>query len=273
MLISKHGSQWPRHQVFMINILDNQATYDHCYIYNYLDVTPSLILGPVCSYAAHGVNEFAKFWNIPMITSGAMAMAFTQEYQPTLTRITAPYTEIGEFFKTIMLQLNYWKHTIHLLYHSPEDLTKDCYFAMEAIDYVLKLQPDKFRVLDTVVQHPLCCINYEEVIKQMNEPKVVITCGSDDFVRSLMLAAKRMGLTDPKQNVWYTVDLFNASYFGHGSWQRGDQHDVDAYEAYKGSFRMLHSINYKSGWFSKKKLPQEALLSHNYVYSYGLQYR
>ena len=41
--------------------------------------TPSLILGPVCSYAAHGVNEFAKYWNIPMITSGAMAMAFTQE--------------------------------------------------------------------------------------------------------------------------------------------------------------------------------------------------
>ena len=65
----------------------------------YLDVTPSLILGPVCSYAAHGVNEFAKFWNIPMITSGAMAMAFTQEFQPTLTRITAPYTEIGEFYK------------------------------------------------------------------------------------------------------------------------------------------------------------------------------
>ena len=40
---------------------------------------------------------------------------------------------------------------------------------MEAIDYVLKLEPEKFRVMNTVVQHPLCCINYEEVINQMNK--------------------------------------------------------------------------------------------------------
>ena len=108
---------------------------------------------------------------------------------------------------------------------------------MEAIDYILKLQPDKFRVLDTVVTQPLCCINYEEVIKQMNEPKVVITCGHDDFVRNLMLAAKRMNLTNPEKNVWYSIDLFNSSYFGHGSWQRGDKNDPDAYHAYKGIYK------------------------------------
>ena len=68
----------------------------------------------------------------------------------------------------------------------------------------------------------------------LSKPKVVISCGSDDFVRNLMLAAHRMNLTDPQTNVWYTLDLFNASYFGHGSWQRGDSHDADAYESYKG---------------------------------------
>ena len=51
-----------------------------------------------------------------------------------------------------------------------------------------------------------------------------------------MLTARRHNLTEPTQNVWYTVDLFNASYFGHGAWQRGDQYDLDAYEAYKGTF-------------------------------------
>ena len=51
-----------------------------------------------------------------------------------------------------------------------------------------------------------------------------------------MLAAHRMNLTEPENNVWYTIDLFNASYFGHGSWQRGDAHDANAYEAYKGDF-------------------------------------
>ena len=55
-----------------------------------------------------------------------------------------------------------------------KDITRDCYFAMEAIDYVLKLEPEKFRVMNTVVQHPLCCINYEEVINQMNKARVKI---------------------------------------------------------------------------------------------------
>ena len=39
-----------------------------------------------------------------MMTSGAMARAFTMEHQPTLTRVTAPYTEIGEVFKTLFLK-------------------------------------------------------------------------------------------------------------------------------------------------------------------------
>ena len=61
-----------------------------------------------------------------MMTSGAMARAFTMEHQPTLTRVTAPYTEIGEVFKTLFLKEEYNKFPIHLLYHSPEDLTKEC---------------------------------------------------------------------------------------------------------------------------------------------------
>ena len=70
----------------------------------------------------------------------------------------------------------------------------------------------------------------------------MITCGPDDFVRNIMLTARRHNLTEPTQNVWYTVDLFNASYFGHGAWQRGDQYDLDAYEAYKGTFILFVSL-------------------------------
>ena len=184
--------------------------------------------------AADGVNDFSQHWNVPLMTSGAMARAFTLEHQPTMTRVTAPYTEIGQFFKTLFLNLDYNRYPIHLVYHAPEDLTKDCFFAMEAINYVFGLTPAKFQVFSTVVQHPLCCIDYDSVIEQLNQPKVVITCGPDDFVRNIMLTAKRYNLTESNSNVWYTIDLFNASYFGHGAWQRGDQYDLDAYEAYKG---------------------------------------
>ena len=62
-----------------------------------------------------------------------------------------------------------------------------------------------------------------------------------------MLTARRHNLTEPTQNVWYTVDLFNASYFGHGAWQRGDQYDLDAYEAYKGTFVLFVSLSDHGG--------------------------
>ena len=62
-----------------------------------------------------------------------------------------------------------------------------------------------------------------------------------------MLTARRHNLTEPTQNVWYTVDLFNASYFGHGAWQRGDQYDLDAYEAYKGTFVLFVSLSNHGG--------------------------
>jgi len=178
-----------------------------------------------------------------MITSGAMAMAFTEVYQPTLTRITAPFTEIGEFFKSLFVQLDYWKHTIHLLYHSPEDLSKDCYFAMEAIQYTLQMNTGtRFRVVNTVVQYPMCCINYDEVLDQMKDPRVVVTCGSENFVRNMMIAAKQRKMTEPEQNVWYTVDLFNASYFGHGAWKRNDERDEEAREAYKGNTSIFEIV-------------------------------
>ena len=109
--------------------MQNEILQNFCKILvlkSFLGVKPALILGPVCSVAADGVNDFSKHWNIPMMTSGAMARAFTMEHQPTLTRVTAPYTEIGEVFKTLFLKEEYNKFPIHLLYHSPEDLTKEC---------------------------------------------------------------------------------------------------------------------------------------------------
>ena len=81
-----------------------------------------------------------------------------------------------------------------------------------------------------------------QVIAQLNEPKVVITCGPQDFVRNVMLTARRYNLTDPTKNVWYTIDLFNASYFGHGAWQRGDNYDLEAYEAFKGKWSLENTI-------------------------------
>ena len=36
----------------------------------FVGVEPALILGPVCSIAASGVNDFSKHWNVPMMTSG-----------------------------------------------------------------------------------------------------------------------------------------------------------------------------------------------------------
>uniref|UniRef100_A0A8C6M7X2 Natriuretic peptide receptor 3 n=1 Tax=Nothobranchius furzeri TaxID=105023 RepID=A0A8C6M7X2_NOTFU len=62
-------------------------------------------------------------------------------------------------------------------------------------------------------------------------PAVVIMCAGADRVREIMLAAHKRQLTNGSC-MFFNVDLFNASSYGNGSWQRGDEYDDDARKAY-----------------------------------------
>lgn len=54
-----------------------------------------VFLGPVCDYAVAPVARYSAFWNVPVITGGALADDFRDknEYK-LLTRMTGSYTQV-----------------------------------------------------------------------------------------------------------------------------------------------------------------------------------
>ncbi|TRY81793.1 hypothetical protein DNTS_023117 [Danionella cerebrum] len=100
------------------------------------DERPDLLLGPVCEYAAASVTRVASHWDIPVISAGALATAFspkTGEYSH-LTRIAPPYLKMAETFQAMLGHFG-WR-TAYLIYDDDKD-ERNCYFTMEGVFTVL----------------------------------------------------------------------------------------------------------------------------------------
>lgn len=92
--------------------------------------------GPVCDYAVAPVARFASFWNTPVLTAGAIAVAFgnKSEYNQ-LTRVHGAYSNRADLFLTIAKTYN-WTN-IGLMLHD-NIVTKgagrsSCFFRLEAV--------------------------------------------------------------------------------------------------------------------------------------------
>lgn len=90
-----------------------------------------LFLGPVYGYSIAPVSRYAAYWNIPVITAGALETSFSEksEYK-TLTRVGLQYSEAATVFKHILIKYN-WTN-VALIYHgNPEGTPRSvCYMLM-----------------------------------------------------------------------------------------------------------------------------------------------
>ena len=102
-----------------------------------------VVFGPCCDYPAAPIARQMKFWNLPMITVGAMAVDFvdkTSEY-PMVTRTGPTINFLAEYLVEILKTFKWRK--INLLYdpmrhgHVEESF---CHIAAEGIHYVMTVQ-------------------------------------------------------------------------------------------------------------------------------------
>ncbi|KAM9360460.1 atrial natriuretic peptide receptor 3 [Symphorus nematophorus] len=187
---------------------------------------PDLILGPVCEYEAAAVVRLASHWDIPVVSAGALAAAFSNknsEYSH-LTRIAPSYVKMAETF-TAMFEHFTWRSA--LLVYEDDKEERNCYFTLEGVyhlmadDFNIKTYPfTQGEQLDT-----------EDILHNIYDTEVVIMCLGADKIREIMLAAHRRRLTNGNY-MFFNVELFNASSYGNGSWKRGDKYDSDARQAY-----------------------------------------
>lgn len=100
------------------------------------DERPDLILGPVCEYAAAPVARVASYWNIPMVSAGALAVGFDNkkpEYTH-LTRIAPTYTKMSDTFASLFEHFE-WRNAILIFDDDKEE--RNCYFTMEGVYNIL----------------------------------------------------------------------------------------------------------------------------------------
>ena len=100
-----------------------------------------LFYGPCCKYALSPVARYSKHWNVPVITPGGTARAFSNRTTfPLLVRMNPAYNQLAELLAKLLSSAG-WRRTA-MLYH--ENLGEDkvigsseCYHVISAISSVL----------------------------------------------------------------------------------------------------------------------------------------
>ncbi|XP_029573959.1 atrial natriuretic peptide receptor 3 isoform X2 [Salmo trutta] len=188
---------------------------------------PDLVLGPVCEYAAAPVVRMASHWNIPVISTGALASGFSdkeKEYSH-LTRISPSYLKMAEIFSAMFHHFN-WKDALLIFDDDKEE--RNCYFTLEGVH--LKLM-EEYQTVHIAINTKEEGLNADDIINYIYDSEVVIMCAGADVVRDIMLAVHRRRLTNGSY-IFFNVELFNSSSYGNGSWKRGDRYDSEARQAY-----------------------------------------
>ena len=103
----------------------------------FMNATTHLFLGPCCDYAVAPIARQAVFWNVPIITPGAMSADFTRkkltEYR-LLTRISADFNSLATALTTILDHFRWSRVKIIYQYDGFAQIaTKFCHLAADSL--------------------------------------------------------------------------------------------------------------------------------------------
>ena len=103
----------------------------------FMNGTTNLFLGPCCDYAVAPVARQAVFWNVPIVTPGAMSADFTRkklsEYR-LLTRISADFNSLATALASVLDHYDWHKVKIVYQYDGFSRIaTKFCHLAADSL--------------------------------------------------------------------------------------------------------------------------------------------
>ncbi|XP_077993685.1 atrial natriuretic peptide receptor 1-like isoform X3 [Glandiceps talaboti] len=198
-------------------------------------------IGPTCDYAAAPIARYVRFWNIPMLSPGTMSDHFRNKNEYFLTRLMGSYTQIKTVMSDIVEHHN-WRHIAFLADEDLYDAQRLCTMVLNAIWSELVYDRDFFEEDMYYERFDHNIVTDEEFVILLKEiqmqARVVVICASGEAVRKIMLAAHGLGMTTPNkdghaQYVFFNIQLFDSAYFGSVGWEKGDEHDADAKQAYR----------------------------------------
>ncbi|XP_064645636.1 atrial natriuretic peptide receptor 1-like isoform X3 [Lineus longissimus] len=201
----------------------------------YMNNEVNVFFGPFCDYAAAPVARYSPYWNIPMITVGAMANDFSRKAEfGLLTRIGPGFGGVSEYIHNI-LKFHNWNR-VYGIYDPDgygEIFTKFCFLSTSALIERMKSHGVKndFHLLNAGrMSGSKMDLELDEVFRDKVSRKfaVIVLCANADSVRQIMLKAAELGF-DNGEYVFFNIDLFSSKEESERPWFRaGDSDKLNA---------------------------------------------
>lgn len=113
----------------------------------YIDKDVTVYFGPVCDYAVAPIARVMRYWNIPLLTAGAMAGDFGRHKAdtfPLLTRVNAHLNSLANFIITAMGHFS-WRR-VKIIYDPDaqhEVIERFCHLVADGLHHALLQQQSK----------------------------------------------------------------------------------------------------------------------------------
>ena len=115
-----------------------------------------VIVGPFCDLAIAPVARQTKYWNLPIISSGAMDQDFSKQRStlyPLLTRVGPNDVSLSTFFSHFFHQFGWHRFKLVFSRHGQDNIMNSfCQLVMSALHYTFKelredIYHDYFKIL------------------------------------------------------------------------------------------------------------------------------
>ena len=95
-----------------------------------------VFFGPACEYAVAPTARFCDYWEVPLITAGAMAQGFSKSFFTSITRMQGSYDKFA-YFVLHFFKLNDWNKTMLLWDEPTTSEIRDCHFCIGGVAWTL----------------------------------------------------------------------------------------------------------------------------------------
>ncbi|XP_041349543.1 atrial natriuretic peptide receptor 3-like [Gigantopelta aegis] len=135
----------------------------------YVKKEADVLFGPCCDYAAAPIARQTRYWNLPMVTPGAMARDFAirkKNMFPLLTRMGANFDSLVDFLVSMLNHFGWSK--VNIVYHPDGQsyvVERFCHVATDGIHYGMRAR----KGLHNFTQDYFKFDYDSEIVEQMKE--------------------------------------------------------------------------------------------------------
>ncbi|XP_053387554.1 atrial natriuretic peptide receptor 1-like isoform X6 [Mercenaria mercenaria] len=238
----------------------------------YVDQQVDVFLGPVCDFVVAPVARQSVFWDIPLLSVGALHRDFTEsrlkEYS-LLTRVgPVNFDSLSRTYFNI-LKFYHW-NKFKIVYEEKgqdEYMEGLCYLAASSLSAEAKAANPSIKM-----DHIRLDGNFEDILESEVgiAYSVVVLCASADSVREIMIKAHELNF-DNGEYVFFNIDLFSSKNESKKPWYRENdtkERNDNARKAYEAlmtvTLRKPTSPEYKN--FSSEVKRRAKIRYENFTY-------